>query len=69
MTPRASTRDALLAYVRADTEPKWRQKIVNHMWKQYKTSPAAVRQQLQRLCRDGELEQVEPGRYRIRHGA
>lgn len=63
MTAKYATRNAILVHIRADTEPRVRQKIVKYMWKKYGTSPAATRQQLQRLCKEGVLEQVEPGRY------
>lgn len=64
-----TTRNALLDYIRADTEPRPRMKIIKFMFKTYSTTPAATRQQLHRLLADGEVEVIDEHWYRVKVGA
>lgn len=65
MTAKFATRDAVLAYIRADSEPRPRAAIMRYMFRRFGTSHAATRQQLHRLCKAGMIEVSERDWYRV----
>jgi hypothetical protein len=63
--PRYSTKDVLLAYLRADTQPRWTTGLLAYMAQMHKVSPGATRTQLYRLVRAGKIERVDLHWYRL----
>ena len=65
MTARHATRDALLTYIRADSEPRPVIQIRKYMLRMHGISHGATRTALWRLCQTGEIVRTEIGFYQI----
>ena len=65
MTTRPPTRDVLLDYLRADSEPRHVLTILKYMQTMHMTTPGATRLQLFRLCKAGLVTRTPPHWYAI----
>jgi DNA-binding transcriptional regulator PaaX len=65
VTARGATRKAILAYLRVDDQPVHIYALIDYM-SEYRVTEGAVRNQLLRLVREGQVERVERNMYRAR---
>lgn len=64
MAYKHTTRDALLTYIRTDTEGRHIRRIERYMAQMHGVRPSTTREALRRQCKAGVLE-VEKGHYRM----
>lgn len=65
MAPKHATRDALLTFIRTDSEPRHMVRITRYMRMMHGVKPGATREALHRLVKAGKIERLEDGRYQI----
>jgi hypothetical protein len=61
-----ATRDALLTFIRSDTEPRYIRRIERYMQMFHGVQPSATREQLRRLVKAGVLERLDGKRYTVK---
>jgi len=66
VTARHATRKAIMTYLRIDTEPAHRTKIIRYMQDTFGVRPPTTRQALTRMIRDGLVDQVDGAWYKVR---
>lgn len=65
MTARGAVRDLILIYLRVDDQPAHIYGLFDYM-AAHKVREGAVREQLRRLVKDGTIERLERGLYKIK---
>lgn len=65
MTTRPVTKDVILDYLRADSEPRHVFAIIRYMETMHMTTRGATRLQLYRLCKAGVVTRTPPHWYAL----
>jgi len=68
VAPKHATRDALLTFIRMDSEPRHMVRIIRYMRMMHGVKPGATREALHRLAKLGWIERLADGRYRMKTG-